>query len=61
MDREAWQATIHVVTKSQKRLSNKHTHTFHSVPFLCGKKSLKSNRRVSLSIHITNYHRLSGL
>ena len=27
MDREAWQATIHVVTKSQKRLSNKHTHT----------------------------------
>ena len=26
MDREAWQATVHGVTKSRTHLSNKHTH-----------------------------------
>ena len=30
MDRGAWQAAVHGVTKSQTRLSNRvHTHTFH--------------------------------
>ena len=45
MDREAWRATLHVVTKSQTRLSNKHKNqlalgfgfyhlTFQNPPFL---------------------------
>ena len=27
MDREAWQATVHGVTKGRTQLSNSHTHT----------------------------------
>ena len=30
MDRGAWQATVHGVTKSRTQLSNYHTHTFNS-------------------------------
>ena len=76
LQRRKWQCTpVFLPGKSHGRRSlagyhpcghkesdmNTHTHTFHSVAFLCGKKSLKSNRRVSLSIHKANYHRLSGL
>ena len=36
MDRGAWQATVHGVTKSQTRLSNWHTHYLSSAfPFVC--------------------------
>ena len=40
VDRGVWQATIHGVTESQARLSNKHTHCEFSRIFGCQSKSL---------------------
>ena len=42
MDRGAWRATVHVVTKSQKRLNNRkhthtHTHTHEQITSLWGR------------------------
>ena len=43
MDREAWRATVHGVTKSETRLCDSHTHT-HTVGGLLRSGDYSANR-----------------
>ena len=51
MDWRPWRATVHGVTKSQKRLS---MHTHEHYIYYCGRKSLRRNGVVLISTRVQN-------
>ena len=51
MDRGAWWATVHGVTKSQTRLSNQHTHRVHKLTYL---PKVRNNHEVGSTLASEN-------